>query len=113
MFGSPRSLVAAIAFVGFVASTLIGAAYEYPLALAAACGALGVGWALLLNLRPNGSYLLRLLLIVPLAVGVAVIAGSATEEGRSAAAPFLALALTTAVHVAVLMGVRRFGRSGE
>ncbi|RNL60638.1 hypothetical protein EFK50_20200 [Nocardioides marmoriginsengisoli] len=109
MVGKPRFLVVVIVLVAFLVATMLGAAYDYSLGLVLSVGVLAIGWAVLLNLRPDGRFLVRLLLIVPLALGVAVIAGSASEGGRSPTAPFLVLASTTAVHLAVLMGARRFG----
>lgn len=113
MFGNPRFLVLVVVLAGSVLSTMVAIAYQYPIGLALACGLLAAGWAVLLSLSLRAPFLLRLALIVPLSLGVAVIANLATQDGHSASAPFLALAVTTAVHVAVLMGVRRFGHSAE
>jgi hypothetical protein len=108
----PRFLVVLVVLAVFVGATMVGVAYQYPLGLALVCGLLAAGFAVVLNLPPEAPYLYRLLLILPLSVGVGVLTTQARDRELSVAAPFLALAMTVAVHLVVLRGVRRQGQSG-
>ncbi len=104
-------LTAAVAFLGFVVGTLVGAAYDYPIALALGCGALAVGWVVVLNLPAGVPFVVRLLVIVALALGLGVISRAAAAEGLASSAPFLVLLVTLAVQGATFAALRRWGQA--
>jgi uncharacterized membrane protein AbrB (regulator of aidB expression) len=108
---NPRLFVITVVVAAFLGGTLVAAGYEYPLGLAAGCGLLAAAGAVVLNLRVDAPYLLRLLVIVPLGLAIGVFAIMARVRDLPVSAPFLALALTVAVQLAMLKGARRRARS--